>query len=128
GDAVLALCAASFSQYVTVNAIQVVHKPDILSHRAAATIPVAFLTAYYGLHHLGQIKAGDRVLIHAATGGVGMAAVQLAQLAGAEVFGTASPGKWETLRKLGVTHIYNSRREPDGRDFAQAVMADTAGQ
>ncbi|MCX6047086.1 MAG: SDR family NAD(P)-dependent oxidoreductase, partial [Chloroflexi bacterium] len=128
GDAVLALCAGSFSQYVTVDAIQVVHKPATLSYHAAATIPIAFLTAYYGLHHLGQMKAGDRVLIHAATGGVGMAAVQLAQLAGAEVFGTASPGKWDTLRKLGVTHIYNSRREPDGRDFAQAVMADTGGQ
>ena len=123
GDAVFAIAAGSLGQYVTVNAALVAHKPPILSPVEAATIPVAFLTAYYGLHELAAIKAGDRVLIHAATGGVGQAALQLAQRAGAELFATASPGKWDALRQFGITHIYNSRTLA----FAQQVLADTNG-
>jgi NADPH:quinone reductase-like Zn-dependent oxidoreductase/SAM-dependent methyltransferase/acyl carrier protein len=123
GDAVLAVAPESFSQYVTVSAARVTHKPATLNAAEAATIPTVFLTAYYGLQQLAQMKAGDRVLIHAAAGGVGMAAVQLAKLVGAEVFGTASPRKWEALRELGLTHIYNSRT----LDFAEQVMADTDG-
>ena len=124
GEPVIAIALGTFSQYVTVNADLVVHKPSILSFEEAATIPVVFLTAYYTLHHLAKISAGDRVLIHAATGGVGQAAIQLAQQAGAKVFGTASPHKWPFLKSLGVKHIMNSRT----LDFAEQVMAITEGE
>ncbi|GET43760.1 polyketide synthase [Microseira wollei NIES-4236] len=123
-EAVFAIAPGSFSQYVTVNAAMVAIKPEAISFEAAATIPVTFLTAYYTLHHLAKISQGDRVLIHAATGEVGMAAVQLAQQAGASVLGTASPSKWEFLKSLGVKHVMNSRT----LDFADQVMAITEGQ
>ena len=124
GDAVVAIAPGSFSQYVTVTKELVAPKPAELSFEAAATIPVNFLTAYYALRQVANLSPGERVLIHAAAGGTGMAAVQLAQLAGAEVFATASPEKWETLRALGVTHIMNSRTLA----FAEEVMSLTQGQ
>ena len=65
-------------------------------------MPIVFLTAYYGLVDLADLARGESVLVHAAAGGVGMAAVQLAGVLGAEVFGTASPGKWGALRGAGV--------------------------
>jgi acyl transferase domain-containing protein/NAD(P)-dependent dehydrogenase (short-subunit alcohol dehydrogenase family)/acyl carrier protein len=94
-----------------VDARRVVRIPEGISFAEAATIPVAFLTAFYGLKDLGQIKAGEKVLIHAAAGGVGMVAVQFAQALGAEVFGTASPKKWSYLKELGLdeSHIASSR-------------------
>jgi myxalamid-type polyketide synthase MxaB len=124
GDKVIGLSSGTFSQYVTDKAHYFARIPAGMSPTAAATIPAVFLTVYYGLHHLAGIKAGDRILIHAATGGVGQAAVQYAQHVGAEVYGTASPSKWQTLREMGVTHIYNSR----SLDFAAQIMSDTAGQ
>src|SRR5262249_41008831 len=90
-----------------------------------ATISVVFLMAYYGLHVLVKMVVGDRILIHAAAGGVGMAAVQLAQWTGVEVFGTAgSPEKREFLQSLGVYHVMDSR----SLDFAVIVMEYTSGQ
>ncbi len=83
------------------------------------------MTAAYGLNHLANIQRGDRVLIHAAAGGVGLAAVQLAQRAGAEVFGTAgSPAKRAYLRSLGVEHVFDSR----SLAFADEIMQVTNGQ
>jgi NADPH:quinone reductase-like Zn-dependent oxidoreductase len=82
--------------------------------RRAATVPVAYLTALYALQDLGQVKAGERVLVHAAAGGVGMAAVQLCRHLGAEVYGTASAGKWPVLETDGVgceAHREFARRE-----------------
>jgi mycoketide-CoA synthase len=81
------------------------------SYADAATAPVVFATAYYALSALGEVKAGQRVLIHAAAGGVGMAAVQLARHWDLEVFATASRGKWDTLRAMGFDddHIADSR-------------------
>jgi NADPH:quinone reductase-like Zn-dependent oxidoreductase/acyl carrier protein len=77
----------------------------------AAGVPVVFLTALYGLSALAGLRAGQRVLVHAAAGGVGMAAVQLARHRGAEVFATASRGKWDVLRAMGLDddHIGDSR-------------------
>ncbi|HMD83202.1 MAG TPA: SDR family NAD(P)-dependent oxidoreductase [Terriglobia bacterium] len=125
GDEVIALAAGSFSTLVTTPAELVVQKPAGLSYDEAATIPVAFLTAYYALHHLARISPGDRVLIHAAAGGVGMAAVQLAQQAGAVIFATAgSSEKRNCLRLLGIPHVMNSR----SLDFAEEVMERTGGQ
>ena len=125
GDAVIVAPAlGSLGRYVTVNAQFAVPKPANLSFAAAATLPTTFLTAYYGLHHLAQIKAGDRVLIHAAAGGVGQAAVQLAQQAGAEIFVTASPSKWDLLKSQGIQYVMNSRT----LEFADQVLALTEGQ
>ncbi|NEO04111.1 MULTISPECIES: type I polyketide synthase [unclassified Moorena] len=124
GDAVMAMALGSFSQYITVKASLVALKPEKISFAEAASIPVNFLTAYYALHHLAKISAGDRVLIHAAAGGTGMAAVQIAQNAGAEVFATASPPKWETLRQMGVKHVMNSRTV----EFADKIIESTQGK
>ncbi len=102
-----------------------VRMPDGWSFAQAAAMPIAFLTAYHALVELADLRPGQAILIHAATGGVGMAAVQLAQLLGAEVFGTASPGKWATLIGQGVpeTHIANSRT----LDFESRILAATGG-
>ncbi|MDB9527376.1 SDR family NAD(P)-dependent oxidoreductase [Oscillatoria sp. CS-180] len=124
GQPVMAIASNSFGQYVTVHRAMVIPVPAALSPEAAATIPVTFLTAYYSLVQLAQIKASDRILIHAAAGGVGQAAIQIAQSVGAEIIATASPSKWETLRSLGITHILNSRT----LDFADEVMALTQGE
>ncbi|MDY6988818.1 MAG: type I polyketide synthase [Thermodesulfobacteriota bacterium] len=125
GDHVIAVQAVgSLASFVTMDEALVAPKPKDLSFEAAATIPTAYLTAYYGLHHKASIRPGDRVLIHAAAGGVGMAAVRLAQSAGAEVFATASPGKWDFLTSMGVKHTMNSRT----LDFAKEVMKITDGQ
>ncbi|MEM1290506.1 MAG: SDR family NAD(P)-dependent oxidoreductase [Cyanobacteria bacterium P01_H01_bin.162] len=123
GQRVMGIAAGSFSQFVTVNRAMVIPLPEGLSLAAAATIPVAFLTAHYSLVECAQLKAGDCVLIHAAAGGVGQAATQIAQVIGAEIIATASPSKWEALRSLGITHIFNSR----SLDFADEIKALTQG-
>lgn len=97
--------------------------PDGVSAVEAATIPAAALTVRLSFDW-AQLKPGDKVLIHAASGGVGLAAVQMAQQCGAEVFATASTFKRATLRKLGVKYVYDSRTT----DFADQILADTDGQ
>ncbi|WP_413160472.1 SDR family NAD(P)-dependent oxidoreductase [Capilliphycus salinus ALCB114379] len=124
GDNVIALAPGSFSQYVTVNAQLVTLKPAHLSFEEAATIPANFITAYYALHHLAKISKGDKILIHSAAGGTGMAAVKIAQAMGAEVFATASFSKWEFLKSLGIKHIMNSRTF----EFADEIMRQTQNQ
>jgi acyl transferase domain-containing protein/NADPH:quinone reductase-like Zn-dependent oxidoreductase/acyl carrier protein len=96
--------------------------PDGVSAVEAATIPAAALTVRLSFDW-AQLKPGDKVLIHAASGGVGLAAVQMAQQFGAEVFATASTFKRATLRKLGVKYVYDSRTT----DFADQILADTDG-
>lgn len=108
GDRVMALAYHAHAQFITVDARAVARVPAALTLEQAAAVPAAHVTAWYGLHVLAGLKPGERVLIHAATGGVGQAAVALARLAGAEVFGTASPGKWDTLRAMGLEPL-NSR-------------------
>ncbi len=124
GDIVIAIASNSFSEYVTVNALMVTIKPEILTIEEAATIGVTFLTAHYGLHHLAKISPGDKVLIHSGAGGVGQAAIQIAQQVGAQVFTTASLGKWEFLKSMGVKHIFNSRT----LDFAEEIIKLTQGE
>ena len=121
GDEVIAIASNSFSKYVTVNSLLAISKPESFSFTEAATIPVTFLTAYYTLSHLAQLQSGEKVLIHAAAGGVGLAAIQIAQQLGAEVWATASQGKWELLKSMGVTKIMNSR----SLDFADEIMSAT---
>jgi acyl transferase domain-containing protein/acyl-CoA synthetase (AMP-forming)/AMP-acid ligase II/NADPH:quinone reductase-like Zn-dependent oxidoreductase/acyl carrier protein len=125
GDEVIAVANGSFSAFVTANARAVVLKPPAFSFGQAATIPIAFLTAYYSLHHLAKLSRGERVLIHAAAGGVGLAAVQLAQQAGAEIFATTgSPEKRAYLKSLRVPHIMDSR----SLSFAEEIMQTTGGR
>ncbi|MGZ4564966.1 MAG: SDR family NAD(P)-dependent oxidoreductase, partial [Mycobacterium sp.] len=96
------------------------------SHSAAATTTVVFATAFYALVDLAAAKRGQRVLVHAAAGGVGMAAVQLARHLGLEVFATASRGKWDTLRAMGFDedHISDSR----SLEFEEKFRAVTGGR
>ena len=126
GDRVMGLAAAegAFATYLTLPATQLVAIPDHLNDEEGATLPLALLTAWYGLVVLAQLQQGERVLIHAAAGGVGQAAVQIAQAIGAEIIATASPGKWEFLRAQGITQILNSRT----LDFAGEILELTVGR
>ncbi len=121
GDPVMALASAAFGRFVTTDARLAVKRPRFLTAEEAATVPITFLTAWYGLFQLARLQPGERVLIHAAAGGVGMAAVQLALRAGAEVHGTASHGKWDVLRASGVEHIYDSRSVAFAEEVARAI-------
>ena len=124
GDEVIAVAAGSFSAFLSADARAVVPKPPAFSFGQAATIPIAFLTAYYSLHHLAKLSRGERVLIHAAAGGVGLAAVQLAQHAGAEIFATAgSSEKRAYLKSMRVPHVLDSR----SLSFADEIMKTTGG-
>ena len=100
--------------------------PADWSYAEAAGISAVFTTAYMAFIHLADVKPGQRVLVHAAAGGVGMAAVQLARHLGLEVFGTASRGKWDTLRAMGFDddHIADSR----SLDFEEKFRAVTGGR
>jgi len=125
GDHVLASGAGALADTIVVDSQQVFAKPDRLSFAEAATLPTAFATAYYALKILGNIQPGQRVLIHSATGGVGLAAVQIAQSAGAEIFATAgSDNKRAYLRDMGIEHVMNSRN----LDFVGYVQQATDGQ
>ncbi|TDC65360.1 SDR family NAD(P)-dependent oxidoreductase, partial [Streptomyces hainanensis] len=125
GDRVMGLVPRSFGPMAVADHRFVARFPDNWSFEQAASLPIVFLTAYYGLVDLGGLKAGESVLIHAAAGGVGMAAVQLAQHLGAHVFATASPPKWPAVRELGVDpdHIASSRT----LDFEQHFLQATGG-
>jgi acyl transferase domain-containing protein len=125
GDAVVTMAPGSFAGYATVREEWVAPKPARMSFDEAVTLPVAFITAHFTLNHLAKIRAGDRVLIHAAAGGVGLAAVTLAKRAGAEIFATAgSAEKRAFLKSLGVPHIMDSR----SLDFAEEIMKITGGR
>ena len=99
--------------------------PAGLTFEAAATFPVVFMTAWHALRNVARLREGERVLVHAGAGGVGMAAIQIALHLGAEVIATAgSPSKRALLKTLGVEHVIDSRRG----DFAEAVMDLTDGK
>ncbi len=125
GDAVVALASRSFGRSVTTRADLVAEKPASMSFEEAAAIPVAFLTAFFALHSLARMSAGEKVLIHAAAGGVGMAAVQLARNAGLEVFATAGrPEKRAFLESLGIRNVLDSR----SISFAADLQRLTGGE
>jgi myxalamid-type polyketide synthase MxaB len=123
-DVLVVLVADALSSYVTAPADFVVKKPKSLTILEAATIPLTFLTAVYGLKQVAHLQAGERILIHAAAGGVGQAAIQIAQSLGAEIYATASSSKWEFLQSQGVKHIFNSRT----LDFAADLNRLTHGE
>src|SRR2546425_6449326 len=98
--------------------------PARMSFEEGSAIPVNYLTAVLMLRHFGNVKGGERVLVHAAAGGVGMAAIQLCKIAGAEVIGTASAGKHAMLREAGVVHAIDYRTQ----DFEAEVRRVTDGR
>jgi NADPH:quinone reductase-like Zn-dependent oxidoreductase len=100
-----------YAEIVNVGAADAIALPATLSFEQGAAIPVNYATAWAALHGYGSLRAGERVLVHAAAGGVGIAAVQLAKAAGAEVHGTASPGKHARLADLGVDRAIDYRRD-----------------
>lgn len=122
GDSVVGFGSASFSNRLIATPYSVAPMPEGISFAAAATIPTTFLTVYYALHHLARLQPGERVLIHGAAGGVGIAAIQIAQWLGAEIYATVgSAEKREFLELMGVTRIYNSRE----LTFAEDILRDT---
>jgi acyl transferase domain-containing protein/acyl carrier protein/protein-L-isoaspartate O-methyltransferase len=124
GDEVFGVGSGAFANYLTISAGMVVHRPQSLRAGDAATLPIAYLTAAAGLELLAKIQPGQRILIHAGAGGVGMLAIQLAQRAGAEVWTTAgSPEKRAFLNALGVENVLNSRN----LDFANEIEVRTGG-
>ncbi|WP_211296326.1 SDR family NAD(P)-dependent oxidoreductase, partial [Micromonospora echinospora] len=102
GDRVMGMFEPGFGPEVVAQRERVATIPAGWSYTQAASVPLVFLTAYYALRDLAGLRAGESVLIHSGAGGVGMAAIQLARHFGATVYATASPGKWGTLRELGV--------------------------
>jgi NADPH:quinone reductase-like Zn-dependent oxidoreductase len=104
--------------------MQAQRMPDGLSFEKAAAIPVNYLTAWLMLVTLGNVRAGDRVLVHAVAGGVGQAALQICRWKGAEVIGTASAGKHARLRELGVAHCIDYRTQ----DFLAETKRVTGGR
>jgi NADPH:quinone reductase-like Zn-dependent oxidoreductase/malonyl CoA-acyl carrier protein transacylase/acyl carrier protein len=125
GDQVVGFGPSCFSNRVVTQASAIVHLPPGISFEAAVTIPCTFFTVYYALRHLARLQPGEKILIHGAAGGVGLAAIQLAKWMGAEIYATAgSDEKRDFLRLLGVEHIFNSRTLA----FADEIMTQTEGR
>jgi synaptic vesicle membrane protein VAT-1 len=112
------------AELVSVPADQVLPLPERLSFEQGAAFPVNYGTAYAALVIMGSLRAGDRVLIHAAAGGVGIAATQIARNVGAEIFGTASPAKHDAIRAQGVAHPIDYRSQ----DFEAEARRITGGE
>jgi acyl transferase domain-containing protein/NADPH:quinone reductase-like Zn-dependent oxidoreductase/acyl carrier protein/NADP-dependent 3-hydroxy acid dehydrogenase YdfG len=122
GDRVIAFAKGAFATHVTVPQVAVAPLPSGIPEDAAATIPVAFLTAFYGLVVCGRLGRGEWVLIHGGAGGVGLAALQIARWRGARVIATAGTSeKRALLRTLGAEHVFDSRSGA----FVDAVRAVT---
>ena len=110
GDHVMTLTSAGFASHVNVPVRAVARVPNGLTSEAAATIPVAFMTAYYALVSLARVRRGEWILVHGGAGGVGLAAAQIARQRGAKVIATAgSAAKRELLTALGIAHVLDSR-------------------
>lgn len=122
GDQVIGFAPRSFSNKVITKTYATVHKPEPWTYQEAATIPSTFFTVYYALHYLARLEKGEKILIHGAAGGVGLAAIQYAQYIGAEVFATVgSDEKRSFIRQMGVKHIFDSR----SLHFGQQIMEIT---
>jgi acyl transferase domain-containing protein/NADPH:quinone reductase-like Zn-dependent oxidoreductase/acyl carrier protein len=125
GDRVVAFAPRAFASHVVTPAFAVGRLSDDLSFEAATTLPIAFLTAYYSLCHLGRLGPGETVLVHGGAGAVGLAAIQIARHCGAKVIATAgSDEKRAFLRSIGADHVCNSRT----LSFADEIVACTGGK
>jgi len=125
GDAVMGFGGSCFASHVVTRADALERIPEGWTFEAAATVPTVFLTVYYALKKLADLQEGERVLIHGAAGGVGIAAIQLARRLGAEVFATAgSDEKRDFVALLGADHVFDSR----SLSFADDVLAASGGE
>lgn len=125
GDAVVGFAPACFGTVITTKAEAVAKMPSNLTFAEAASVPVVFFTSWYAISYLGHARRGESILIHGAAGGAGLAAIQIANLLGLEVYATAgSNTKRALLRRLGVKHVYNSR----SLAFADEIRRDTNGR
>lgn len=124
GDRVVGFGSSCFANRVVTKAAAVSYIPRSLSFEAAATIPSTFLTSYYALVHLGRLAPGEKILIHGAAGGVGLAAIQIARWCGAKIYATAgSNEKRQLLHMMGVDYVLDSR----SLSFAEDIMSITQG-
>ncbi|WP_445373688.1 SDR family NAD(P)-dependent oxidoreductase [Photorhabdus tasmaniensis] len=121
GDEVIISQVGCMKRYLTTSSKVAVRKPANISFEEAASIPTAFITSYYSLYELAGLKQDDKVLIHAAAGGVGQAAVQLAKRVGAEIYATASDSKRTHLHSQDINYIYDSR----SLGFENQIKRDT---
>ncbi|WP_416071858.1 type I polyketide synthase, partial [Streptomyces sp. ID05-04B] len=126
GDRVMGMFAGAFGPVAVADARMVTRIPKGWSFAEAATVPIAYLTAYYALVDLGGLEPGESVLVHAAAGGVGSAAVRLARHLGAEVYGTASPAKWDALRAAGLDDAHTASSRDLG--FEERLRTATDGR
>ncbi|MCX4561594.1 SDR family NAD(P)-dependent oxidoreductase [Streptomyces phaeochromogenes] len=122
GDEVIAFAEGALASEVTTRACLTAPKPSRLTSAQAATLPASYLTAYHALHDLARIDRGDKILIHSATGGTGLAALNVARWKGARIYATAgSDAKRQLLAKLGVDRVADSR----SLDFADTFRPAT---
>jgi acyl transferase domain-containing protein/NADPH:quinone reductase-like Zn-dependent oxidoreductase/NAD(P)-dependent dehydrogenase (short-subunit alcohol dehydrogenase family)/acyl carrier protein len=125
GDRVVGFGPSSFANRLVTNANAVARIPEGMSFEAAATIPSTFFTVYYAVHHLARLEPGEKILIHGAAGGVGIAAIQIAKWCGAEIYATAgSDEKRDFLRLMGIKHIFDSR----SLAYADDILEITEGR
>jgi len=125
GDAVVGMAPYCFRSYVTVNRKMVFRKADDMSFVEAATLPTVFLTSHYAICELARMEKGESILIHAGTGGVGQAAIQIARHLGLTIFASAgTPEKRKMLEEMGVDHVLDSRT----LEFADEIMEITKGE
>ncbi len=125
GDAVMGFGSSCFASHVITRGDTVMPMPENWSFEDAATVPTVYFSVYYALRHLADLQPGERVLIHGAAGGVGIAAIWLARYLGAEIFATAgSDEKRDFVRLLGADHVFDSR----SLAFADNILAATGGE
>ncbi len=125
GDNVVGMAPYCFRSYVTVHRDMVFRKPDTMSHVEAATLPTVFLTTHYAINELARMEKGESILIHAGTGGVGQAGIQIAKHLGLTIFSTAgTPEKRQLLTDMGVDYVLDSRT----LEFADEIMRITDGE
>jgi len=117
----------AYAEYIAVSADEIAPKPETLSWQKSAAVPLVTLTAWQALHDIGQLKHGDRVLIHAGAGGVGIAAIQLAKQAGATVYTTASSRNIEFLKRLGADEVIDYTRQDFSTLADLDIVFDTMG-
>lgn len=125
GNAVMGFGTSCFASHVITHDAAVARMPDTWDFTAAATVPTVFFTVYYAFKQLADLQPGERVLIHGAAGGVGLAAIQLAQHMGAEIFATVGSAEKRLLVELlGADHVFDSR----SLQFADEILSLTNGE
>jgi NADPH:quinone reductase-like Zn-dependent oxidoreductase len=130
GDEVLGFCPGAFAEFVRAEADKVVPKPAELTFEQAAAVPMAAATALRGIRDVGAVRAGHRVLVNGAAGGVGTYAVQIAVALGAEVTGVCGPGNVELVRSLGAAHVvdYTADDFTEGRARYDVILDNVGNQ